>query len=561
MESVKVKINNKTINVPSGITLDDLSKEYASDFKHDILLAEVNNELRELHYKVEYDCTIRFLDITDKNGFRAYQRSAIFLMICACKEILGKKVRVVVEHSINKNCYCEIINDGINDNPAGINGIKEVTDELLNEIENRMKQIAEEDFPIEKYSLSIEKAERLCEEFGLNDKTELLKFRRTSNVNYYKLSWFYDYFYGQLVSHTSLLKFFKLVKKYDGFILQLPDVTSDKPISDITHFDKISGIFRESSQWARILNIDTVGALNKKICNGELGNIIRTAEALHEKKVAEIADKISLDKKRIVLIAGPSSSGKTTFSHRLSIQLKVNGIQNKIISIDDYFNDQENTPSAENPTEFDFESIEAVDYKLLQSHLVKLLNGETVEIPSFNFGAGKREYKGHFLTVKKDEVLIVEGIHGLNEKISNQIDAKDKFKVFISALTQLNVDDHNRIPTTDTRLLRRIIRDFQYRKVDAVATIRMWAQVTQGEARNIFPYQEQADAIFNSALSYELCVLKQYVEPVLFAIGKDVSEYTEARRLIKFLDSFLGVSSGDVPKNSIIREFIGGSCF
>jgi uridine kinase len=538
---VVIKNNNKTIDA-NGETLLELSKKVGEDF----LLAKVNNELRELHRPVEHDAVIEFLDIGDSNGFRVYQRAASFMAIAAAKDILGEKTRVIVEHSINKNYYCEI--------PDAV-----ITDELLTQIENKMLEMRDADLPIEKFSLPIEKAREICEQFGLYDKLDILKFRRTSYVSFYKLGWFYDYFYGMLPPSAGLIKLFKLQKQNDGFLIRFPDIKNPLQLRKLRPMEKISSVFLESAQWNRILNVDTVGSLNKIIVEGKLNTLIRVSEALHEKKIAAIADRIYSEGKRIVLIAGPSSSGKTTFAHRLCIQIKVTGLRAQIVSMDDYFKSQEFRPTFENSDEFDFESLNALDYELLANDLEKLSAGETVNVPHFNFTTGKREDKKRYITLDENDVLIVEGIHGLNEEISANL--KDKFKIFISALTQLNVDDHNRIPTTDTRLLRRITRDSRYRKTDAAATIKMWPNVVSGEAKNIFPYQENADAVFNSALVYELCVLKQFVEPELFAVHNSLPEYAEAKRLVKFLDSFLGVACEEVPRNSLIREFIGGSCF
>lgn len=545
---VKLKNETDVQKFSTTKTLLEISKQY--NHKNPILLAKVNNKLQELNKTLTEDCVLEFLDITDANGFRVFQRTLTLMVIYAIKSILGKKTKIVIEHSINKNYYCEIIAPNII-----------ITENLVTQIEQKVKEIINADISIEKLSLSVEKAEKICEEFALYDKIEMLQFRRASTVNFYKLDWFYDYFYGQLAPSTSVITNFKLIKQWDGLVIQFPDFSNPQILSEFQPFEKIAKVFKESSDWAKILGIETVGTLNKFICKGEISNIVRINEALHEKKLALIADMIYGAKKRIVLIAGPSSSGKTTFAHRLTVQLKVNGLNPKIISIDDYFKDQQFTPSMAMDEEYDFESIDAVDVFKLNSDIEHLLAGETVNIPHFNFATGKREDRQKYLTITDKDVLVIEGIHGLNPLICNNILKELKFKIFISALTQLNVDDHNRIPTTDTRLLRRIVRDHLFRKLDASATIRMWPQVTKGERNYIFPFQEDADAIFNSALVYELCVLKQFVEPILFNINKTEPEYLEASKLVKFLDSFLGVSSEIVPKNSIIREFIGGSVF
>lgn len=548
-ELLNIKINDTEINVEKGTLLREIAEKYQADFKYPILAAEVNNQLQELHYKVISDCTVKFLDITSQNGFRIYQRSVVFLMIYATKEILGKQTRVVVEHSISKNYYCQIIEKDF-----------KITAELLAKIEEKMHETAGKNLPLEKFSIVIDEGIKLSKEFGLLDKVSFLKYRRTANVNFYKLDWFYDYFYGQMAPNTGCLTKFKLVLDNNGFMLLFPSSSNPDVLSEHKHLKKITQVFNESNKWARILKTDTVGALNDKICAGERGNIIRISEGFHEKKLANIADLIYLQNKNVVLIAGPSSSGKTTFAERLCIQLRVTGLQPHVISLDNYYVNREFTPRDEFG-EYDFESLEAIDIVQFNKDLSELLDGKTVQIPHFNFISGKREYKGRFLKLEENDVLVIEGIHGLNEKLTYNIPRENKFKIFISALTQLNIDDHNRIPTTDTRLIRRMVRDSQFRGFDAKRTIGMWESVTRGEQKYIFPFQEDADAIFNSALLYELCVLKQFAEPLLFNIDKSEPEFTEAKRLVKFLDCFIGIPSDEIPNNSILREFIGGSCF
>lgn len=381
-------------------------------------------------------------------------------------------------------------------------------------------------------------------------------------VNLYQLGELKNYFYGYMVPSTGYLKIFRLINHTPGFILQFPTIKTPEKLSEYEPLSKLFQVFMEYKAWGRIMRVDTVGALNDVIAEQGIGGLIRISEALHEKKIAHIADMIAekRDSIGVILIAGPSSSGKTTFAQRLSIQLRVNGMSPHAISIDDYFVDREYTPRDENG-EYDFEALEAIDVKLFNENLTSLLNGEIVSIPSFNFKTGKREYKGRKIKMDVNDVLIIEGIHGLNEKLTADVPRENKFKIYISALTQLNVDDHNRIPTTDTRLLRRMIRDNQYRGTNAERTMELWPSVRRGEEKNIFPYQEEADVMFNSALIYELAVLKQYAEPLLFKVDPKSKYYSEAKRLFKFLDYFLGVSSEVVPQNSIIREFIGGSCF
>jgi len=547
--TINIQDTGKT-TVPSGTNLLELGKEYTSRTKYPALIAKVDNELQDLSRPLQYDSTVEFLDISDPNGFRAYQRGITFLMIYAAKTVLGKTARVVVAHSINKNYYCEFA-----DHPSP-------SLELLAQIEDVMNQAIAKNYPIEKHTLPRETALRYAQEFGLNDKQQMLKYNHTLSVSFYKLDWFYNYFYGEMPPNTGSLSSFKLIKRSKGFMLQFPDVQNNYALPELPANAKISEVFEEASQWARIVKADTVGALNDNLCKLGSGMIIRIAEALHEKKTALLADRIINEHRPIVLIAGPTSSGKTTFAARLSIQLRAAGAVPHVIGLDNYYHDRgdERIPKDEYGNE-DYETIKAIDTALVTKNLQSLLRGERVELPTFNFLTGKREYKGRTLKLDPNDVLILEGIHGLNEQISAGVPAGDKFKIFISALTQINIDDHNRIPTTDTRLVRRIVRDFQYRGTTAAETIDRWPSVLRGEAKYIYPHQEEADAFFNSALVYEMCVLKQYAEPLLFDITPDAPQYTEARRLIKFLSSFLCMPGENIPVNSILREFVGGSCF
>ena len=540
-----------TAKVPKAATLLELSKSYAHTKTRPILVAKVDNELQDLSRQLLFDSTVEFLDISDPNGYRAYQRSVSFLLVYAAKTVLGKKARVVVGHSINKNYYCELP-----EHPEPI------TDALLEKIEAVMRETAARDLPIAKHTLQKEAALALAEEFGLHDKQRLLKYRHNLTVSFYKLDWFYNYFYGEMAPSTGCLSQFKLVRRSRGFMLQFPDALLDYEFAELPLKSKVSDVFEESNEWARIVNADTVGALNDKLCQLGNGMTIRIAEALHEKKVALLADRIMNEHRQVVLIAGPTSSGKTTFAARLSTQLRAAGAVPHVIGLDNYYHNRGDgrIPRDEFGNE-DYETIKAIDTAQITTDLQALLKGQQVEIPTFNFLTGKREYKGRYLKLAPNDVLILEGIHGLNELVSEGVPASDKFKIFISALTQINIDDHNRIPTTDTRLVRRIVRDFQYRGTTAAETIDRWPSVLRGEANYIYPYQEEADAFFNSALVYEMCVLKQYAEPLLFDIEPDKPQYTEARRLIKFLSSFLGMPSENIPVNSILREFVGGSCF
>ena len=537
--------------IPKGTTLLELSKSYSHLKKWPILVATVDNELQDLSRQLLFDSTVKFLDVSDPNGFRAYQRSVSFLMVYAAKTILGKEARVVISHSINKNYYCELP-----EHPEPI------TEELLDKIEDEMHANVKRDQQIRKVTHPKELAIKLAREFGLYDKERLLKYRHNLTVSLYKMCWFYNYFYGEMAPSTGVLNLFKLVKHSKGFMLQFPDASQGYELADLLPRHKVSEVFEEAAEWARIINADTVGALNDILCRHGSGMIIRVAEAFHEKKTALLADRIVNEKRPIVLIAGPTSSGKTTFAARLSTQLRAAGVIPHVIGLDNYYHDRGDgrIPRDEHGNE-DYETLVAIDTAQITKDLQALLKGQRVEIPTFNFITGKREYKGRFLELAKGDVLILEGIHGLNELISAGVPPEQKFKIFISALTQINIDDHNRIPTTDTRLVRRIVRDFQSRGTSAVDTIDRWPSVLRGEAKYIYPHQEEADAFFNSALIYEMCVLKQYAEPLLFNITPNMPQYTEARRLIKFLSSFLCMPSENIPANSILREFVGGSCF
>ncbi|MCL2217624.1 MAG: nucleoside kinase [Defluviitaleaceae bacterium] len=536
------------VQVTKGTSLFEISELHCAKDRP-ALVAKVDNELQDLGRAVLYDATVEFLDITDPQGYRTYQRGVAFLMVYAAKAILGKTTRVVVAHSINKNYFCEL---------PEIPG--EVTDELLEQIENVMRETVAKNLPVEKRTLPKEHALRICEELGLHDKISLLKYRHNTNYSFYKLDWMYNYFYGEMVPRTGRLDQFKLIKRKRGFMLQFPDATQNYEFVELAPENRLSEVFAESNQWARIMKADTVGALNDKICQDGSGEIIRVAEALHEKKIALLADQIMQEHRPIVLIAGPSSSGKTTFAARLGVQLRVNGAIPHIIGLDNYYLNRDECPRDENG-DYDFETINAIDTAQITKDLTALLAGETVEIPTFNFFSGRREYKGNFIELSPKDVLILEGIHGLNERVSADVPRADKFKIFISALTQINIDDHNRIPTTDARLIRRIVRDSLFRGASAAVTINMWPSVLRGEVKYIYPCQDLADAFFNSALVYEMCVLKQYAEPLLFDIKPNAPQYSEARRLIRFMSSFLGVPSETIPPNSILREFVGGSSF
>ena len=424
-----------------------------------------------------------------------------------------------------------------------------------------MRDMVEQKLPLEKRSVSTDEAMERFRRYKMYDKERLLKYRRVSRVNLYNIEEFEGYYYGYMVPDTSYLNYFKLYPYDGGIVMQLPTQSHPEEVPPFLPGEKVYQCQKEASRWGEELGVDTVGDLNDRIVDGSVHELILVQEALMEQKMGEIASKIAADrKKKFVMIAGPSSSGKTTFSHRLSIQLRTLGLKPHPIAVDNYFVDREKTPRDEFG-EYNYECLEAIDVEQFNRDMNDLLAGKTVKMPTFNFKKGKREYKGNTLTLGEDDILVIEGIHGLNDRLSYSLSPEYKFKIYISALTQLNIDEHNRIPSTDGRLLRRIVRDARTRGTSAQETIAMWPSVRRGEEENIFPYQESADVVFNSALIYELAVLKPYAEPLLFGIPKSAPEYVEAKRLLKFFDYFLTIVSEDIPKNSLLREFIGGSCF
>ncbi|MGN0155077.1 MAG: nucleoside kinase [Lachnospiraceae bacterium] len=549
---VTVTIDGKEYEVENGIRLEELAKRYGKCDKGEIVLAYRNGHLCELHKTVEESSEISFVSTSDKVGFSAYKRSMILMMMKAFREVLKEKGttgRIRVLFSLSKGFYCELNSEHL-----------KVSQELLKEVELKMRELSDSNLPIEKHTYNSNELMKRFKMQGRTDKVQLFKYRRASNANAYQLDDFEDYYYGFMVPSTGYLRYFALYSYETGFVLQMPDRREPFVVPEFKPQHKLFRVLKQSDDWGFMLNVDTVGGLNDAIAAGEISDLMLVQEALQEKNIADIAEQIKKEDKKFVLIAGPSSSGKTSFSHRLSIQLRALGMSPHPIALDNYFVNREFTPrDAEG--NYDFECIEAVDVKQFNEDMVQLLNGEEIQMPTFNFLLGKREYKGNTMKLKENDVLVIEGIHGLNPLMSEKLPNDSKFKIYISALTQLNVDEHNRIATTDGRLIRRIVRDARTRGNSAQKTIAMWDSVRRGEEHNIFPYQEEADVMFNSALIYELSVIKPYVEPLLFAIPKDAKEYQEAKRLLKFLDYFLGVSSENIPNNSILREFVGGSCF
>ena len=544
-----VKINGITKEYPEGTTWMEVAREHQKEYEYDILLVRVNGKLQELHKQVK-DCELSFVTAKDKPGMSAYQRSASLMMLKAFYSVAGagNVEKLMIDFSIGRGFFVEARGNFV------------LNQEFLDAVKAKMREYVERKIPIMKRSVSTDDAIELFEKLGMYDKARLFRYRMVSRVNIYSIDGFEDYYYGYMVPDTGYLKYFDLKRYQYGFVLLLPTMGKPKELPEFVPQDKLFATLAESARWGRGTDLETVGALNDTIAAGGMAHLILIQEALQEKKIAEIAAQIAEKKTaKFVMIAGPSSSGKTTFSHRLSIQLEAAGLRPHPIAVDNYFVNRADSPrDAEG--NYDYESIKCLDVEQFNRDMTALMAGERVELPYYNFKKGIREYKGDFLQLGKDDILVIEGIHCLNDELSYALPRESKFKIYISALTQLNIDEHNRIPTTDGRLIRRMVRDARTRGSSARETIRMWPSVRRGEEQNIFPYQEEADAMFNSALIYELAVLKQYVEPLLFGIPRDCDEYVEAKRLLKFLDYFIGVSSEDIPKNSILREFIGGSC-
>jgi uridine kinase len=543
-----VTVEGHHFQVPEGTLLEEIAEHFQNDFRPRIVAALIENALRELTFTLIRDVVVEWVDLSEQDGVRIYQRSLLLVLLRSAMECFPD-IRLTVEHSLNKGLYVEVYYERPL-NEADVTQIKARMSEIINSNELFMKE-----------KVSKAEAASIFEELRMGSKKRLLDYREEDYVNIYSLGWLKNYFYGYMVPSTSYLQQFDLRLFSEGLILLHPDKFSQTTLPEYVEQAKLAQIYRESETWGRILNVSYVYNLNDMILAGHDSEIIRIAEALHEKKIAQIADQIVASGKRVILIAGPSSSGKTTFANRLMIQLKVNGLRPITLGTDDYFVDREHTPIDEEG-HFDFESLEAVDITCFNDHVKRLLEGETVELPNFNFLTGKREFNGRHLKIDFDQPLVIEGIHGLNEKMTSSIDKETKFKIYISALTQLNIDEHNRIPTTDSRLLRRIIRDHRTRGHSAEATIQRWPSVRRGEERYIFPFQEEADIMFNSALVYELAILKKHAEPLLEGIDASSRQIVEAKRLLKFLSYFKSIESEiEVPATSILKEFIGGSCF
>lgn len=548
---VKINIDGKEKLYEEGIKYEIIAKEYQHLYKEPIALVIINGKIRELMKRVDRDCELAFATYGDAIGHKTYVRSAIMLLMKAIKDVAGYETtaETKVEFAIGAGYYCRF-REGFSLDEKQVARVKE-----------RMQELVEADLAITKKAYPAEEAVALFKKYGMNDKVKLFRYRRSSTINVYCLGDYYDYYYGYMLPSTGYISCFDLLPYENGLILLLPEKEEPEKLPVFEPRKKLFQTLMQAGQWGEEIGIDTVGDLNDQICEGNIADMILVQEALQERRIGEIARDIARrEGVKFVMIAGPSSSGKTTFSHRLSIQLRTYGMRPHTIGLDNYYLDHDNTPLDEdgNP---DYECLEALDVDQFNQDMAELLAGKSVELPSFNFKTGKREYNGRTVKLGQGDILVIEGIHGLNEKMSHSLPAESKYKIYISALTCLNVDEHNRIPTTDGRLLRRMVRDARTRGATAQKTIEMWASVRRGEEKYIFPFQEQADAMFNSALIYELAVLKQYAEPLLFSIQKGEPEYHEAKRLLKFLEYFLGVSSEELPKNSLCREFVGCSCF
>ena len=547
---IKATVNQSIYEVKEGTTLSDLAKQVQLPQEPIILLAYMDGKLRELFTPMTKDCHVRFVTLKEQAGYMAYKRTATLMFLKACEDLLGTgaTTKIALDYSIGNSIFCDFLEDRV------------IDEAFARSIQKRMEELAKANLPITKRSLDTDQAAKYFDRIGFKGKKELFQFRRESKMNIYSLDGYDNYFYGYMAPSTGYISAFLVSAYQHGVVLQIPKRKQTEEIVPFTPQPKLFHVMQRSREWTKTMGVDTVGALNDEITHGNINHLILLQEGLQEKLLADIADEIVSKNKRIILIAGPSSSGKTTFSHRLSIQLQIAGLTPHPVSMDDYFLDRELSPRDENGN-YNFETIASLDVDLLTKHINQLLDGEEIDVPSYNFITGKREYHGHKLKIGEKDVLVMEGIHGLNGTLTNEIPEDAKYRIYVSALNQINLDEHNRIPSSDGRLLRRIVRDAMTRGNDARETISRWDSVRKGEEDNIFPYQEEADVMFNSAQIYEIAVLKQYAEPLLFAVPRDCPEYQEAKRLLKFLEYFLNIPSEAIPKTSLLREFIGGSCF
>ena len=542
------KNTEKARSFPIGSSLFDIYKGFGLQMPYGVVSAKVNNHVEGLNFRVYHNKDVEFLDISSESGLRTYVRSLCFVLCKAVSDVFPDG-QILLEHPVSKGFYCSL--------RIG----REPTLDDVARIRRRMTELIEANLPFHRIEEHSADAIRLFEERGMTDKVKLLRTTGRLYTYYYTLDGFVDYYYGSLLPSTGHLHLFDLVKYYDGLLLRFPNRENPKALGEMIKQEKMLDVFKENRRWQEIMGVSTVGDINEGIKEGHATDLINVAEALQEKCIARIADDIcARPDVRVVLIAGPSSSGKTTFSKRLSVQLMANGKYPYPISLDDYFVDRQHTPRDENG-EYDYESLYALDLELFNQHLQALIRGERIDVPRFNFNTGQREFRGEQLQLRDNMILILEGIHALNPELTPQIPTENKYRVYVSALTTTLLDNHNYIPTTDNRLLRRIIRDYKYRGYSAEDTIMRWPSVRAGEAKWIFPFQENADAMFNSALLFELSVLKSHAEPILWQVPESSPAYSEAYRLRRFLEYFLPVPDRDLPPTSLLREFLGGSSF
>ena len=545
---IRCKNNKKTLNIAPGSTLSDIFFQSGLKMECGPVCAKVNNKVEGMHYRVYHNKDVEFLDMTADSASRNYTRT-LFFILCKAVHDLYPSSRVIIDIPVSNGYFVNL--------SVG----HAVTEEDAEAIKKRMQEIVAAKMPVRRFEVPTEEAVKMFQEKGDTAKVKLLKSYGRLYTTYYQIDDYVDYYYGSLLTNTSQIYLFGLEKYFDGLLLRIPSLKSPKVLPEMTHQDKMFGIFKEHHQWQDIIGVRTVGDFNELVDHGAATDVINVSEALQEKKISEIADEIASRKGvKLVLLAGPSSSGKTTTCKRLSIQLLANGIRPLQISLDDYFVDREHTPKDENG-EYDYESIYALNLKLINEQFNALFRGEEVELPKYNFQTGVSEKSGKKLKMNPDNVLVVEGIHALNPELTSQIPDNQIFRVYVSALTTILLDDHNYIPTTDNRLLRRIIRDYKYRGVNAQETIHRWPSVRKGENKWIFPFQENADAVFNSAMLFELAVIKQQAEPLLEQVPESCEEYSEAYRLLKFLKYIKPIPYRDVPPTSLLREFLGGSSF
>lgn len=544
------KNTGQKITYPMGVTLEEIALDQKIQLKTPVCGALVNNKLKELSFSVVKSKNIEFVDMIHPDGRRMYIRSLLFVFYAAVNE-LYPEARMSIEHGISNGYYAEMKGLG-----------RDMTDTDIFAIDQAMKEFIRKNYPFEKLGIPTEEAVALIRSQGLESKANLFEQQGTLYSYIYRMNGLVNYFYGHLLPSTGYITNFGLELYYEGLLLKVPHPDDYKTLQDSLRQNKLFSIYQEHKDWAEILQVATISDLNRFTLSGKAGDIIKISEALHEKKIAEIANRISQsrDTVKLILVAGPSSSGKTTFSKRLGVQLAVNGLWPIQISLDDYFVDREHTPRDENG-EYDFEALHAIDVAYFNAQLLELLEGKRVNVPKFNFLTGQRYFDGHYLELKPGHVLIIEGIHGLNPDLLPEIDPSLTYKIFLSALTQVSVDEHTHISTSDNRLIRRMIRDSKYRGYPAHETIKRWPLVRKGEERNIFPFQENADIMFNSATLYELAVLKKYAEPLLQSVTENRDEYSESTRLLKFLSYFKPMDDTEIPPTSLLREFLGGSSF